>query len=111
MGQVPVLDQVGFAGREDESAAGDIDLAAAEIDRVKAARDGADNLVASATAGQHESVGHARHRDVGEALAPPVAGGLHAHQPRVEAVLQIAAQDAAFDQYVVPRRSALVVNV
>ena len=49
-------------------------------------------------AGQHVGIGHARHRQVREALAAAVAGGRDAHQARVERVLQVAAQDAVLDQ-------------
>ena len=62
-------------------------------------------------AGQHEGVGHARHRHVREALAAAVAGGRHAHEARVEAVLQVAAQDAVLDQHGAAGRRALVVDV
>ena len=47
---------------------------------------------------------------VREALAPAVAGGLHAHEPRVHAVLQVAAQDAVLDQHGAPGGRALVVH-
>ena len=60
---------------------------------------------------QHEGVGHARHGDVREAFAPAVAGQRHAHEPRVEAVLQIAAQDAVLDQHGAAGRRAFVVDV
>jgi hypothetical protein len=43
-----------------------------------------------AVAGRHVGVGHARHRHMGVALAPAVAGRLHVHQPRVLAVLHVA---------------------
>ena len=60
---------------------------------------------------QHEGVGHAGHRHVREALAPSVAGRFGLHQPRVEAILQVAAQDALFDQHGARGRRAFVVNI
>jgi len=45
------------------------------------------------------------------ALAAAVARGLHSHEPRVEAILQIAAQDAVLDQHRTPGRRSLVVDV
>ena len=62
--ELAVLDQVAFGRREDEIAAGDIHLAAAEVGAVEALGDGADDLFGIALAGQHEGVGHARHGDV-----------------------------------------------
>ena len=61
-------------------------------------------------AGDHVGVGHARHRDVGVALAPAVAGRRHAHQPRVLAVLHVAGEDAVLDQHGAAGRRALVVD-
>ena len=48
--------------------------------------------------------------DVGEALAPAVAGRLHAHQPRVQPVLHVAEQNAVLDQHGALGRRALVVD-
>ena len=61
--------------------------------------------------GEHERVGHARHRRVGVRLAPSVAGRLHAHEPGVEPVLHVAGEDAVLDQHGAPGRCALVVDV
>jgi hypothetical protein len=44
-------------------------------------------------------------------LAAAVAGRLHAHQARVQLVLQVAAQDAVLDQRGALRRRAFVVDV
>ena len=110
-GDPAVLDQVGLAGREDELAAGDVDLAAAERHRVEPALDRADDVLGVVLAGQHERVGHARHRRMREALAAAVAGGRHPHQPGVEPVLQVAAEDAVLDQHGAAGRRALVVHV
>ena len=107
----PVLDAVGLAGAEDELAARDVDLAAAEGDGVEPALDRAQDVLGILVAGQHEGVRHARHRQVRVALAAPVARGLHAHQARVEPVLQVAAQDAVLDQHVALGGRALVVDV
>src|SRR3546814_20743029 len=59
-GHLAVLDQVGLRGREHELAAGDVDLAAAEIDGVEAALHRGDDLIRLAVAAQHVGVGHAR---------------------------------------------------
>ena len=64
----------------------------------------------SVVAAQHDGVGHARHRRVGVALAPAVAGRLDAHQAGVLAVLHQADQPAVLDQHVALRRRALVVD-
>ena len=69
-----------------------------------------DDLGRIAVAGRHVGVGHARHRHVGVALAPAVAGRLHAHQPRVLAVLHVADQDAVLDQHGAVGRRAFVVD-
>ena len=58
----------------------------------------------------HVGVGHARHRLVRVGLAAAVAGRLHAHQPRVLAVLHVADELAVLDQHVAAGRRALVVD-
>ncbi len=105
-----VLDQVGLGGGEDEFAVGDIDLAAAEVGGVQAFLHAGDDFLRIALAGEHVGVGHARHGDVREGLAPRVAGERHFHQARVQAVLQVAAQHAVFDQHVALGRGAFVVD-
>ena len=107
----PALDPVRLARREHELAARDVDLAAAEGHRVEAAVDRAHDVVGIVLAREHEGVGHARHRQVRVALAAAVAGRRHAHQPRVQPVLQVAAQDAVLDQHGALRGRALVVDV
>src|SRR5207244_4142599 len=97
--------------REDELPARDVHLPAAEVDRVEPAVDRADDVLGRVLARQHEGVGHARHGEVCEALAPAVAGRRHAHGRRVEPILEIAAQDAALDQHRALRGRALVVDV
>jgi hypothetical protein len=69
-----VLDQVGLARREHELAAGDVDLAAAEVHGVEAPP--TERMISSGSCGpgQHVGVRHARHRRVREGLAPAVAG-------------------------------------
>ena len=47
---------------------------------------------------------------MGEGLPPPVAGRPHAHQPRVQPVLDEAAQDAVLDHHRAARGRALVVD-
>src|SRR5690606_15603678 len=84
-----VLDPVGFAGREDELAARDVDLAAAEVGGVQAFLDAGHDLGRVLVAAQHVGVGHARHGRVRVALAPAVAGGLDAHQAGVHRVLAV----------------------
>ena len=70
-----------------------------------------DDLVRVLVAGQHVRVRHARHRQVRERFAAGVAGHRHLHQPRVQRVLDVAAQHAVLDQHRVLRRVAFVVDV
>jgi hypothetical protein len=60
--------------------------------------------------GLHEGIRHPRHRRMREAFAAPIAGRRDAHQPRVEAILHIALQDAVFDQDRLAGRGAFVVD-
>jgi hypothetical protein len=105
-----VFDLVGLRAGEDELAGDDVDLAAAEAGGVDALFHAAQDFLRIAVAVQHHRVGHARHGHVGEALAPAVAGGFHAHQPGVHAVLHVAGQDAVLDQHRAAGRRALVVD-
>src|SRR3546814_15700428 len=68
-GHLAVLDQVGLRGREHELAAGDVDLAAAEIDGVEAALHRGDDPLRLAVAAPPVGVGYARHRGGGGGLA------------------------------------------
>ena len=109
-GDLAVLDQIGLGALEHELARGDVDLAAAEIHRVEAVLHRGDDFLRVVRAGEHVGVGHARHRHVGIAFAPAVAGRLHAHQPRVLPVLHVADQDAVLDQHGAVGRRAFVVD-
>src|SRR5262249_19439384 len=95
----------------DEIAAGDIHLPAAEIAAVHALRHRADDLFGVAFAGEHEGVGHARHRNVCVALAPSTAGRFGLEQRTRKLVLQVPAQHAVFDEHVAARRLAFVVDI
>src|SRR5258708_527466 len=106
-----VLDQVALAHREHELARGDVHLPAAEVHGVDAAIDGTDDFLGYVRSSQHVGVGHARHRDVCEGFPASVAGGCHAHEPGVEAILQVTAQDPVLDQPGALRRRAFIVNV
>src|SRR5262249_5854224 len=61
-------------------------------------------------AGEHVSVGHARHGRMGIALPAPIACGFHPHQTCVVTVLHVADKDAILDQYGATGRRALVVD-
>src|SRR5204863_4410397 len=87
------FDLVGFAGREHEFAARDVDAAAAERYGVEAAIDRADDVFRGLLAGEHERVRHAWHRQVRKTLPPAIARERHAHEGRVLLVLEIAAEN------------------
>ena len=109
--ELAVLDQVALGRGEDEVAAGDVHLPAAEVGAVEALRHGADDLFGIALARQHEGVGHARHGDVRVAFAPAAAGRIRRQDAAGELVLQIAAQHAVLDQHVALRRVPFVVHI
>src|SRR5262249_14076618 len=94
-----VLDSIGLGHVEHVLARGDVDLTAAEVDRVDAVLDRRDDLGRVVAARQHVGVGHAWHRHMRVAFASPVAGRLHVHQPRVLAVLHVTHEDAVLDQH------------
>ena len=112
IGELAVLDLPRLGRREHELAARDVDLAAAEIDRVEAVlaptrgsrRDRASP--ASMIVLVIRGIGSVRER-----LAAAVAGGRDAHQRGVEAVLHVALEDAVLDQHRALRRIAFVVDV
>src|SRR5262245_20677553 len=106
-----VLDQVGLARREHELAVRDVHLTAAERHGIETVLDRLQDLAGVVLPGEHERVGHARHRRVGVRLAPSIAGRLHAHEPGVEPVLHVAGEDAVLDQDGAPGRRTLVVDV
>ena len=105
-----VLDPIGLGAGEDELAAGDVDLAAAEALGVDAVAGAGEDLAGILLAAEHEGVGHPRHRRMGEALAAAVAGRLDPHQPGVEPVVDIALEDSVLDQGGALGRRALVVD-
>ena len=47
---------------------------------------------------------------MGETLAAPISGGVHAHQPGIHPVLHIAFQDAVLDQHRPLCRCALIIE-
>src|SRR5262249_51697664 len=75
----------------------DVYLAAAEAHGENAVLDRRDDLAGVAIAGEHISVGHARHRHVGIALTAAVAGRLHSHESRVLSVLHVSDESAVLD--------------
>ncbi len=101
---------IGLGAAEHEFAVGDVYLPAAEIHRVYTVFYFLYHVFGCGIAAFHDGVGHARHRGVGIALPPPVAGGGHTHQAGVLAVLHIANQNAVFDQHIALARGALVVK-
>src|SRR6185503_5001414 len=109
LGELSAADPIGLRAGENELAAGDVDLAAAEAPGVDAVLDALDQLAGIVPTGEHEGVGHAWHGRMGEAFPPAVAGRRHAHQPRIETILQIALEDAVLDQAGAARRRSLVV--
>src|SRR5690606_13709135 len=109
-GNAPVLNQVGLAGGKHELAAGDVQLAAAEVGAVDTLLHRADDLLRLALPGQHVGVGHARHRQMRVGLAATVAGGRHAHQAGVELGLDMALEDAVLDQHGAVGAAGLVVH-
>src|ERR1035437_1427007 len=79
-----VFDEICLGGGKDELAVGDVNLTATEVDGVEAALDAPNNVLGCIVAGEHVSVGHARHGDGLVAFAAAGAGVGHAHQPRGE---------------------------
>ena len=61
--------------------------------------------------GQHEGVGHARHGLMRVGLTATIAGGLRAHQARVEAILHVAHEHPVLDEDVAAGGDALVVHI
>src|SRR5690606_5165626 len=110
LGHLAVLHHVGLGSPEHDFSRGDVHLAAAEGDGIDAALHRGDDLLGRVLALGHVGVGHARHRLVGIALAPSVAGGRDAHQARVLPILHVADQSAVLDQHVAVGRRALVVD-
>ena len=106
-----VFHPIGFAGGEHKLARGDVHLAAAKVGGVQALLDAGHDFFRVLVAAQHVGVGHARHRDMGVALAPAVAGGRHAHQARIHGVLDIALEDAIFNQHIALAGVAFVIHV
>ena len=99
-----VLDPVGLGAGKHELAVGDVDLTAAEADGVDAVlevgdddrRDRRRRPACRCWSSAASGCGH-------RTFAPPVAGGRHAHQPGVLAVLHVADQHAVLDQGVLAR--------
>src|SRR5215472_1631537 len=106
-----VFDHVGLGRGKDELAVGDVYLASTEVHRIDAALYRADDVLRRIVAGQHVSVGHARHGDVLIALATAVACVRHAHEFGGELVTQIALQDSFFDQHGVLCGRTFVIDV
>src|SRR5689334_11557083 len=105
-----VLDQVALGDAEHEVAGGGLHLAAAEGDRVEAALHALDQLLGGGVALAEVGVGHARHRQVAERLAPAVAGGRHAVLAGAQQVVEVGGELAALDHGGLLGGRALVVD-
>src|SRR5690606_21981270 len=97
-GDLAVLDEIGLTGGKHELAAGDIHLTAAQIGAVDPLLHRPDDLLRIALPGQHVGIGHARHGQMGIGLAAAVTGRRHAHQARVQLVLDVTLENAVLDQ-------------
>ncbi len=106
-----MLDFVGLAGGKYELPGGDIDLAAAEIHGINAALHGSDDVLRSVWPGPHVGVGHPRERDVRERLAAAIPRRTRAHEPRIQLILHVPAQNSVFNQRRALGRSSLIVDV
>ena len=62
-------------------------------------------------AGAHVGIGHARQGHVRERLAAAVAGRRHAHEARIELVLNVSLEHAVLDEHGALRGRALIVDV
>ena len=65
----------------------------------------------SDVAGQHEGIGHPRHHNISKILTPAVAGQGNAHQPGIETIRDIPAQDSLLDQDGPGRGRAFIVDI
>ena len=101
----------GLAGREYKFAAGNVYLPAAKVGGIQAAFEAGNNGLRVFVACEHIGVGHARNGGAGVAFAPAVACGFAAHEACVGAVLQVARQNAVFNQHGALCGRAFVVNV
>ena len=104
------LDQVALGDAEDEVAGRRVDLAAAEGVRVEALLDLADDRLRLGVAGGDVGVGHARDRQVAEALAAAVAGRGDAVALGPQAVVEEGDQPAVLEHQGLLGRRALVVD-
>ena len=105
-----VAHTVSFGTGEHEFAIGDVDLPAAEANRINPVLEIGDDGLRVCIATQHEGVGHARHRRMGIALPAPVTGCRHPHQPGVLPILHIAHQHPVLDQDIAPGCGAFVID-
>ncbi len=105
-----VFDHVGLGHAEHELAVGDVDLTAAEIGCVNAFADRAHDFIRIFVAGEHVGVGHARHRQMRKRLTAAVPGRCNVHQPRVQRILDVAAQNSVFDHHGALCRVAFIVD-
>ena len=105
-----IPDAIGLGAGKNEFPVGDIHLSAAKTNGVDAILQIRDDILRRAVPTQHVGICHTRHRGMGVAFAPPVAGGRHPHQPCILAILHITHQHTIFDQHVFARWSALVID-
>ena len=109
-GHLAVLDQVALGDAEDEVAGRRVDLAAAETHCVEAVFDLFDHRLGGRLAGRDVGVGHPRHGQVAEALAPAVAGRGDAVALGAEVVVEVGDEPAVLDHQRFLGRLALVVD-
>ena len=106
-----IFDEISFAGREHELAAGDVHLTATKRNRIESILHRANDFFRRAFPRQHERVSHARHGNGRIALTAPVAGERHFHQSGIQPVLQVAFKDTLLDQHRALRRRAFVIDI
>src|SRR6185295_1448881 len=110
-GHFSVFDQVSLRSAERKLAAGDVDLAAAELHGVQSTFDRPYYVFLCVRALEHKSVCHSRQRHVPVTLPSSISRARRVHEPGVQKVTYISPQHAVLDQHRTARRLAFIIDV
>ena len=84
-----VFNEKGLAGRKNKLSIRNIHLPPAEVNRINALLDRADDILGQGLPGQHEGIRHSGHRNMGITLTASIPCQWHSHQGGVQAILKI----------------------
>ena len=107
---LPIFNKIRFRGGKNELAVSDIHLTAPKVHGIEPTLNAGDDFLRIAIPGPHVGIGHPRHGQVRVGFATPVARRPRPGQTGIEGILQVAFENAIFNQRRALGRSSFIID-